>query len=472
MWGRKSNSHAVNTILDGGYRWVDSESDSPTRLYVRITDYSGGVDAVRSWEARAFWAAMETWERVADVDFRYSRVLAAADVIPFTATKRSFPTEVPAEVVAAQDGPFYASRNPEKKALGVYFRDNPDWTVAGTSPGGAAFEMLVHEFGHALGLAHPFDRGPSGQSEFGGRFVSPLVSVMTYASWTFDSDGFVLRERNLERDNSAEYNYGNVIGPSALDIAAVQFLYGANLDQDDGDGDGSPDDVYWLPSKNKAGVGWKTIWDTDGVDWIRYGGDRVAQISLVPANASGEAAPSQARWIKGGLIIAGDFTKALAARQDGFAGVLIENASGGGGADTITGNAAGNALLGNDGDDKIAGGFGADLLYGGDGEDQLEGGNDDDRIAGNKGDDALAGGWGRDRFVFRAGDGEDVIGDFSLRGGDVIDLRGHAQAGSFEEIMAAARESAFGFTRLFIGEDRISLRNVELEDLQSNDFLL
>ena len=75
-------------------------------------------------------------------------------------------------------------------------------------------------------------------------------------------------------------------------------------------------------------------------------------------------------------------------------------------------------LVGNANDNVLIGGKGKDSLSGADGNDLLNGG---------KGNDTLWGGAGADVFVFRAGEGTDVIGDYSFADGDmlqIIDKRG------------------------------------------------
>ena len=75
-------------------------------------------------------------------------------------------------------------------------------------------------------------------------------------------------------------------------------------------------------------------------------------------------------------------------------------------------------LVGNANDNMLIGGKGKDSLSGADGNDLLNGG---------KGNDTLWGGAGADVFVFRAGEGTDVIGDYSFADGDmlqIIDKRG------------------------------------------------
>jgi serralysin len=75
-------------------------------------------------------------------------------------------------------------------------------------------------------------------------------------------------------------------------------------------------------------------------------------------------------------VAIGNIANAL--QFQGDARSLIENAKGGTGSDTITGNAAANALWGNGGNDRLIGGDGNDNLFGGAGADRLDGGNGTD----------------------------------------------------------------------------------------------
>ncbi len=65
----------------------------------------------------------------------------------------------------------------------------------------------------------------------------------------------------------------------------------------------------------------------------------------------------------------------------------IENAIGGAGNDSLTGNAVANDLAGNDGNDVLSGAAGADSLHGGAGSDTLTGGTGNDSIDGGDGSD-------------------------------------------------------------------------------------
>jgi Ca2+-binding RTX toxin-like protein len=83
-----------------------------------------------------------------------------------------------------------------------------------------------------------------------------------------------------------------------------------------------------------------------------------------------------------------------------YHGVVIENAKGGSGTDTMIGNATSNSLAGNAGNDVIKSGGGNDRLDGGIGTDRLDGGAGSDVLVGGKGRDVLTGGTGTDTFRY------------------------------------------------------------------------
>ncbi|MBR6888306.1 MAG: calcium-binding protein, partial [Selenomonadaceae bacterium] len=95
----------------------------------------------------------------------------------------------------------------------------------------------------------------------------------------------------------------------------------------------------------------------------------------------------------------------------------------------IIANKKGNTITGSKDDDYIEGREGADLIKGGNGNDTIDGGKNNDKIYGGAGDDSLWGGAGSDTlyggegediFLYRDGDGNDVIADFEL--GDKIQV--------------------------------------------------
>ncbi len=103
-------------------------------------------------------------------------------------------------------------------------------------------------------------------------------------------------------------------------------------------------------------------------------------------------------------------------------GADADRLAGDGGADTLLGGAGADRLDGSDDADTLEGGTEGDTLFGGLGGDRLSGDEGVDVLRGQGGDDTLIGGTGDDRmggdagadvFVFAAGDGKDLVFDFT-----------------------------------------------------------
>jgi Ca2+-binding RTX toxin-like protein len=164
------------------------------------------------------------------------------------------------------------------------------------------------------------------------------------------------------RDNESDWmpdffaGYGFAATPMAFDIAAIQYLYGANTSNNSGANTYAITDAL-----SGTGVSWQTIWDTGGIDTISYSGSSDVYIDLrsVPLSGgfdgTGTLYKSYIPSAVGGYLIAD--------------GVVIEIATGGSGDDYLTGNSYNNYLFGGLGDDFLTGLGGDDLLSGGDGSD-------------------------------------------------------------------------------------------------------
>jgi Ca2+-binding RTX toxin-like protein len=234
---------------------------------------------------------------------------------------------------------------------GFFVRDGFGWTPQGLQPGGYGFQTILHEIGHALGLAHPFDGGGDGQVFPGvtgpydpGDFAQNqgVHSVTSYIPGKLGEQG-------------NDPGFGQVASPMAFDIAAVQALYGANPSTRTGG------DLYQVPAGNGPGTGWACIWDAGGNDTISAHGSTVdTLVDLRPAPLSG---PYAGGFVSQAAAVAGGFTIA--------AGVTIENGGGGEGNDRVFGNDASNWLLGFGGDDLVWGFGGPDVMGGGAGADRF-----------------------------------------------------------------------------------------------------
>jgi serralysin len=232
--------------------------------------------------------------------------------------------------------------------------------------GNYAYVTFLHETGHALGLAHPHDA-----------YVMPIgrdsmeYTVMSYRAYV----GAPLFHGYTNE------NYGFAQTLMMYDIAALQYLYGANYDSN------SADSVYsWSPTTGQmfidgAGQGapganriFMTVWDgggTDTYDLSNY--STGVRIDLRPGQWTTSSAAQLAQLTStGSKIAAGNIANALL--HGGSWLSLIENAKGGPGNDAIIGNQAANTLWGNAGNDRLSASSGNDMLIGGPGADSLNGG--------------------------------------------------------------------------------------------------
>ncbi|HSV28023.1 MAG TPA: M10 family metallopeptidase [Candidatus Omnitrophota bacterium] len=175
--------------------------------------------------------------------------------------------------------------------------------------GSFGYRALLHEVGHALGLKHTFDTS--------GNTLSGIEDTAQYSVMSYDNPPST---PNTQPHTAQLY-----------DIAAVQYLYGANKATNAGD-------TVHRVSNTKTEV--FTIWDGGGNDAIDAANHtRSVTIDLREGKFSS---------IGAGNNVAVAF------------GSVIEKAVGGAAADTIIGNNAANVILGGGGADVLTGGGGAD----------------------------------------------------------------------------------------------------------------
>ena len=269
--------------------------------------------------------------------------------------------------------------------------------------GNFAYATVIHEMGHTLGLKHGHIVQPFPDQSFEipalpTQFDSMEFSIMTYRS-------------NIggPTDHYRNEDFGYAQSWMMFDIAALQYLYGADFKSNAGRTTYTWSETTGEMFINGVGQGtpganrvFLTIWDGNGVDTYNMANYSTnVSINLAPGSFSVTSNAQLAVLnTEDGVKSRGNVFNALLFDNDLRS--LIENALGGSGNDRITGNTASNNLRGNDGSDKLNGLEGRDVLIGGDGNDRLVGGEGNDSLYGGKGKDVLNGGDGGDRFLYNS----------------------------------------------------------------------
>jgi len=311
--------------------------------------------------------------------------------------------------ISDQYGAYFYPQDPAdgtQQGIGVFNLASGGFTRPDSlEQGGFSFAVILHEFGHAHGLAHPHDTGggsdvmlgvTDSQGSLGIYDLNQGVyTVMSYNDgWQTNPDGTLEFSRQ-----TLDSGWSGTL--SAFDIAVLQERYGVHAYN-------AGNNVYNIESQQNNAY-YSTIWDSGGTDTIAYSGGRNVHIDLLAATLdytpTGGGVVSFVDGTFGGYTIAHN--------------VVIENATGGSGSDALMGNSANNTLTGNNGEDTLIGREGNDVLLGGNGKDSLSGGVGNDSLSGGAGKDVLDGGAGNDTlaggadldtFVFHDAGTDKIIG--------------------------------------------------------------
>ncbi len=410
-----------------------------TGYYATGTERSTHSD-VNISAASAFESAAEAWAAVADVTFTLSSNRFSLSDINLAGS--SYATQRPVDSTDHTSNPFWSLIYGTH--VDIWANNNLASGIA-YNQGDDGYFHLIQQLGFSLGL-----------DNIGNQYDSTLT-VMS------NNDA-----HNMIVDNifTGTYHFVTPSTPMIYDIAAIQYLYGANTRYHTGD------DTYTFDPNTPF---MKTIWDAGGNDTIsisNFTTDSTINLNQGELSSIGYDIPSHF-GVKDAALYDGTDNLGIAFNVD------IENAIGGSGNDRLIGNALRNVLTGNAGDDTLLGNEGNDVLIGGAGNDRLVGGVGDDTLQGDDGNDSLYGEAGNDRLVgglgndlLNGGDGNDTLfgqeGNDTLVGGQGNDL---LNGGEGDDTLRGedGNDTLVGGN----GNDRLigGAGNDQLQGMDGNDFL-
>lgn len=321
----------VDQLVNGYWQSVNSGS---RQWAVETVTYSFGAGYTAA-EQNAYHESFSLWSDMANINFQH---VGSGGMI---------------SILEGNDGSAWSGYNsysgatwPDRDLTANTISIDTDAWPSLTGYGGYGFTTILHEIGHSIGLGH--------QGNYNGN-----VNYDTQVAYLNDNHQYSLMSYNaanrLGTDHwgqSGVWKYSST--PLLYDIAAAQQIYGANMSTRSGNstyGFNISSDVgqeYNLSAHDSVFA----IWDGGGIDTLDLSGYNTNQTITLEQGQF-----TSAGFMTNNIVIAFN--------------AVIENATGGGGNDTITGNSANNVLLGGNGNDTFNATTGSDTINGGAGTDTV-----------------------------------------------------------------------------------------------------
>lgn len=334
-----SNNTFIRALSWGGTKWNWSQGSTNKLTYYfgtaataancppGVTSLNGSQISTANWtnaEKSAMRLGLEKWTEIIGMGTQEVTNVNDADLKFYITTENI--------QYWAQYGP-----NGSYTGVGIYWRASGNTWTNTLDPGGYAFTIILHELGHALGLAHPHDNG-GGSTKFPG-----VTSPWSEGTYDLNQNIFTVMTYNrigTQYNPSSRQPYGYAKTPMGFDIATIKYLYGLSPTYKTGN------NTYTIGDTNTSGTGYTSVYDAGGEDLIIYNGSQKVTIDLRPATL--QINPG------GGGYVSKVNNSSIYTGYTISNGTVIENATGGSNDDTINqvGNVA-NIINGRDGVDTV-----------------------------------------------------------------------------------------------------------------------
>ena len=324
---------AINATFGGAGGGAYSQLDEPsgTQHY--------GLDL---FQEAAAMRAMEAWASVANIiPVLTEESDTSVGDIRFAWTSA---VETAADGTTAWGWAYYPSAS-DPSGGDIWIHAGSADAASDWSAGSYNYKSLIHETGHALGLKHPFEDGT---------VLPPALANYQFSVMAYDPapHSVFVDITTTATEHSWKAHYVVPDTPMLYDVAAIQYMYGANMTYRTGN------DTYTFDTATPF---LRTLWDAGGNDTISIANFSAGgKIDLQDGHYSSIHISSDSsagiNWSSPPPVATYDGTDNLAIAY----GAVIENAIGGSGNDTLIGNSVANRLQGNGGSNILDGGAGID----------------------------------------------------------------------------------------------------------------